>query len=69
MNPSSHNSGARESVRSFFFGVSKISIWGWIHHSFLINYMYVLTHKNNRKKKQTIKRAKDPDFDPELSFY
>ena len=50
MNPSSHNSGARESVE-VFFGVSKIPIWGWIHHSFLINYMYVLTHKNNRKKK------------------
>ena len=67
MNPSSHNSGARESVE-VFFGVSKIPIWGWINYSFLI-YVYVLTHKNNRKKKQTSKRAKDPDVDPELSFY
>ena len=60
MNPSSHNSGARESVEVFFFGVSKISIWGWIHHSFLINYMYVLTHKNNRKKKTNYQKSKGP---------
>ena len=60
MNPSSRNSGARESVE-VFFGVSKILIWGWINYLFLI-YMYVLTHKNNRKKK-TRKRAKDPDAD------
>ena len=38
MNPSSHNSEARESVE-VFFGVSKIRIWGWINYSFLI-YMF-----------------------------
>lgn len=45
MNLLSHNIGAREGV-VFFFGVSKIPIWDWIHYSFLI-YMYVLAHKNN----------------------
>ena len=56
MNPSSHNSGARVSVE-VFFGVSKIPIWGWINYSFLI-YMYVLTHKNNRKKKKLQSQTK-----------
>ena len=66
MNPSSHNSGARESVE-VFFGVSKIPIWGWINYLFLI-YMFWLI-KTIGKKKQTSERAKNPDSDPELSFY
>lgn len=65
-----HITVEQERVLRSFFSVSvkyRFGV-GSIIHFLLITCMFWLI-KTIGKKKQTIKRAKDPDFDPELSFY
>ena len=66
MNPSSHNSGARESVEVFFFGVSKIPIWvgSIIHFWFTCMFRLIKT----MGKKTNKQKSKGPWLRPWIFF-